>query len=71
MDTKKYKTTKEFIDATIKKIKDEAIEEGVDTSSDEFQDILLELKKKLLAKKGISLEEYEAMGRELVQKRTA
>jgi len=59
MDKEKFLTLKKQTDKLLKKAEDEALEEGVDITSDEFLVVFRELKKKILAEKGIELEDYE------------
>jgi hypothetical protein len=46
-----------------------ALEEGVNIASEEFEEILLKAKEKLLLDRGISLEEYTEMMKELNEKK--
>jgi len=64
MTKKEFKNLKRQIDALLKKAEEEAIAEGVNISSSEFQYVLRELKRKLLEARGIGLEEYEALEEE-------
>jgi len=59
-----FKALKKQIDKLLKKAEDEALEQGVDITSAKFQSVFRELKRKILAEKGISLEEYEKLEEE-------
>ncbi len=49
---------KKKIDAILNKATEEALSEGVNITSTEFEEVLLQLKTKLLEERGITLEEY-------------
>ena len=53
------KKIKKLIDKVIEKAEEEALAEGVNIASNEFQRIVLELKQKLLSEAGISVAEFE------------
>jgi len=59
MTKKEFLDLKRRIDKLLQKAEDEALKEGVDITSEEFQRIFRELKRKLLAQRGVSLEDYE------------
>jgi len=65
MTTQEFRKIKKQIEKLLQKAEDEALLEGVDISSDKFQTIFKELKRKILANKGISLEEYDRMEDEM------
>ena len=60
-----FKDLKRQIDKLLRKAEDEALNEGVDITSNEFQLLIRELKRKILAEKGINLEEYDRLENEL------
>ena len=59
MTLQQYKNLKKLIDKMLQKAENEALEEGIDLTSPEFEEIVLLLKKKILANKGLTLEQYE------------
>jgi len=56
----KLSTTTRQIDALLQKAIDEALEDGVDIKSEEFQESLEKLKSQLVEAHGISLDDYES-----------
>jgi len=69
MTKKEFLTLKRQIEKLLKKAEDEALEEGVDITSNKFQLLFRELKRKILTGKGIDLKEYEAMEEEIESKK--
>jgi len=59
-----FQRFKKQLEKWLKKAEEEAIEAGVDITSPEFLALLLELKKKILATKGLTLEEFERLEKE-------
>jgi len=47
-----------LIEKIINKAEEEALAEGVNIASKEFQDVVLKLKQKILSEAGISIEEF-------------
>ena len=66
---KQFKLLQKQIERIISKAENEALEEGVDITSPEFQELLLKLKRKLLEARGITLVEYEQLEEELARKK--
>jgi len=58
-------TLKRQIEKLLQKAEDEALENGVNITSTKFQSVFRELKRKILAERGISLEEYERLEEEI------
>ena len=56
-----FRKIQKLLSTLINKIEKEAMDRGRDISSDDFQEAILELKKKFLAEKGITLEQYEEL----------
>jgi len=59
MTKREFSKLKKIVDKLLEKATDEALAEGVNTASEEFEVLLTNLKKGILAERGISLEEYE------------
>jgi len=59
MTKQEFLRLKRRIDKLLQKAEDEALEDGVDITSKEFQSVFRELKRKILKARGISLEDYE------------
>jgi len=70
MTQQQFLQLKKQIDRLLEKAEDEAIEKGVNIASPEFQNLLREVKRKLLEARGISLEEYERIEGELEKDKT-
>ena len=64
-----FKLLQKQIERIISKAENEALEEGVDITSPEFQELLLKLKRKLLEARGITLVEYKQLEEELARKK--
>ena len=56
-----FKNLKRQIDKILETTENEAIKKGVDITSSEYLNALFSFKKRILAKRGISIEEYEEM----------
>jgi hypothetical protein len=56
-----FRKIQKFISVLINKIEKEAIDNGEDISTSEFQDALLKIKEKILEEKGMTLDEYEKL----------
>ena len=65
MTLKEFRILKHRIDKQIEKAENEALEEGIDITSEKFQSFLDEIKVKLLAGRGMSLNEYKKMESEI------
>ena len=61
MKQTKFFQLREQINSILEKSIKEALDDGINISSDKFQKILAKLKKILLEEKGLTLEEYEAV----------
>ena len=71
MDISQFKKIKKIIDRFLTELEDNALAEGEDISSPEFQGILLKVKTKLVEKWGLSLEEYEQIEKSLGKNKRA
>lgn len=69
MDKKQIKRLIKQLETDIKNLENLAISKGIDISSEEFDELVLELKAKFLAKKGLTIEEYEELKREIEKKK--
>lgn len=65
MNISEFKRLKKYIDKLIEQLEKEAIQNGVDITSPEFQDIALKFKQKILEQKGINLADYQTAEEEL------
>jgi len=61
MTLQQFKQLKRKIDSLINALESEALQKGYSILSPAFEELVLKLKKKILAEKGISLKEYEEM----------
>jgi hypothetical protein len=65
LDTTKFKALKRMIDLLIAELEKEAILEGYNTTSAEFEQLVLQVKENVLGENGITLQEYEEMEEEI------
>lgn len=65
MTLKEFKKLKQYLDEITGKMRDEALSEGVDISSKEFDSLTEKLKERFLARKGIELRTYNEMERSI------
>ena len=61
MKLKEFKNLKRQIEKLLKKAEDEAVEEGINITSSKFQDILVDAKKGILSKQGLTIEQYNEL----------
>ena len=70
MTKTEFKNLKRQLNKVIQKLEDEALEEGENITSSEFQSVVGEVKARFLAERGIALVEYERMEAEIETAKT-
>ena len=69
MTIQQFKKLKKQIDLLISEVEKEVLMEGADIGSEEFADLILLVKGKLLEKFGLTLEQYQTLEAELKKKK--
>ena len=59
--------TKRTITKLLNKAEDQALDRGIDITSDRFQEVMEKIKLKLIQGKGLTLEQYREIGKEKIK----